>query len=93
MVVGSVHSHLSPGSSIPSNFDFAHARWHNEHNGAPSNFGIYIVSLLPNPLTGLPEYGVSRAEISDEEAAGAGTLEPTWVNPQAQPCPGGGGDA
>lgn len=91
IVVGSVHSHLSPGSSVPSNFDFAHARWHDEHNGAPSNFGIYIVSLLPNPVTGLPEYGVSRAEISDEEAAAAGTLEPTWVNPDAQPCPGSGG--
>lgn len=91
-VVGYVHSHPS-GSPIPSDLDFQYARWHITNNRAPGNFGIYIVALVSNPTPGSGGYGygVSRAEISDEEAAGAGTLEPTWLNPDAQTCPGSEG--
>jgi len=89
VVVGSVHSHPSPGSMTPSNDDFNHAQWHIDYNGAAPSFGIYIVTLMPNPLTGIPEEGVSRSQVEDREAANEGSLEPTWINPDAQPCPGG----
>jgi len=36
--------------------------------------------------------GDQQLELGEDEQ-GAGTLEPTWVNPEAQPCPGSGGGA
>ncbi len=88
LVVGSVHSHPS-GSVSPSNDDFDHAQWHISHNNAAPNFGIYIVALVPNPLDGGYDYVVSRSEVEDRQAANEGELDPTWINPDARPCPGG----
>ena len=88
LVVGSVHSHPSPGSLTPSSDDFDHADWHIRYNESPQNFGIYIIALVPDPVGGGSKYAVVRAELTDRNAAEQGELEPTWVNPDAQPCPG-----
>jgi hypothetical protein len=87
--VGFVHSHPGNASFTPSADDFDYADWHVNHNQAPENFGVYVVSMHPDPANpSRPTYRVSRSERSERQAAASGTLEPGWVNPDASPCPG-----
>jgi 23S rRNA A2030 N6-methylase RlmJ len=59
-----------------------------DYYGAPSNAGIYIVAEYQNTQTGDYKTGISRASLSDETNASAQNYQPTFVNPEAKPCPG-----
>lgn len=85
--VGYIHSHPGLNTFLPSDRDFNFAQGLIDSRGAnQARFGIYVVSRATDSH-GRSEYHVGRSKIDDRAAAAAGTLQPSWVNPDAQGCP------